>query len=1119
MKPLSLAARCVVCFVLLGTGTAWGGPTDTWTGTLPTGWRGGVTPSPGDDIFLGTAVNRTVVLPGSISLHSIYFAPGDDDYAIDSPSPVTLTLTNGLFPADGTFGHLAIEPNVTLSATGTPIFDAGNNTILVYSKLTGTAAPTFLTTGGSGYFNFINVTGANDYVGNTTVGNGTSAAPAIGFWNGSPFGSGTVTFRNGGELYAHGTATVTNNLVLNSTGNTFSYNLRSWDAPLTFAGQVTLANNVTLSALTSPAVVPFANLAGNLAVPGATTRQPIVFTGALSGTGGLTVTGQGIVILDPSSGGNSYTGPTTSNGNLIFGSANALAPVSNDVSSNSYVGFADLASGHFATQVGQHVVKTSSGAIGVDTLPGNATATFSDNIDLSNSTGLGFSNPNLRFGTATSAILTGTFKPVGANYVFGNGGGSLYVQSNLGDVPSFLSQLQLNNPALTPLKLYLQGANSYSQGTTSSNGFVIFDGAAAIPATGTLTAFTTLPTSAASGNGGSYIGVSDIGGVNGGAVIGTNAAAFLARFDKTNTWGIIGFDTHAGNTTTTINGVDLTGFNDGVFLGTATSARLTGTLTPSTVTNSTNPANTLRFTAGNGGTLTIDSTLADTPAPLQLTLGTPSTANGYFANGLVVLNGANTYTGGTILNASAQGITVGLGSNTALGTGNATIVGSGLIGLQAMSPGITVANNITFGNGQGLFVTGGDSLTFNGAISGYGFLELQRPAAAANGSVTLGGNNAAFSGAIEVQNTTLNLTHNHAAGTANVALYDDAATVAFSGAATAPVLSGLTGTAGHVVLPNGTGTVLTLAIDDEETHDGDFAGIISGIGQTPTDAALVVTANNDVTNGVVYLHGHNQYTGGTTITDYGILGLGYADSAGTGPITISALKGGVILNTGVTLTNPLVFNSGALAGIGAFAPSAVSGTGQTAGKITVGANQFLFAGIPGGDTRIPGILTLQTNVAFAPGGTLREMIQDPAFANLIAGSAATNVNGGYGFLWVQGDLDLTALTLASFTIAVESIDAQSHGGFSSKINVGQTYQLPFVQTTGSVLGFNAAAFTVDATDFQNGTMDGSLFTVTADSNHLYLNFTPVPEPSTWALLLGGLGLPALVGWRRRRKGA
>jgi len=1113
MKRLSTLALCA----LLSVAARVEAPAQAlvyWTGILPTGWQGGITPVDGDNIYLGNAVNEDVTLTGSISLNAVVLAPGGDKYTIDSPSAVTLDLAGGLVAGDTGFGRLVIQPNVTLSVAGSQAFDAGNNTIVVYSKLTGTGAPVFLATGGGGAFLFVNVGGPNDYTGNTTVGDGTYA-PTFSFWSGSPFGStGSVNFLNGGTLIAHNSETITNSLTLDTVGSSNALIIRSWDAPLTFTGPVTLANNTTITAQTTSTAYGFANGAGSLPVPGQMSRNPIIFSGAIGQTGGaraLTVQGPGIAVL---SGANTYTGGTTVSGSLIF-ATNAAIPASGTVTinANGYAGLGDLSAGNFAAQIAAHFNLTSTGAIGVDTLPGNpTTVTLSDSINLSNQGGngttpLNFTAGNVRLGTATSAILAGSLTPQGNNYLFGNGGGTLFVQTALGDTAgngvSFTGrQLQLNNTGPVPLKLWLQGVNTYTGGTSSNTGFVIFDGAAAVPATGSL-----LANGSSTNVGGSYLGFTD--NVLGATPTGAAVTTQLNLFNKTGTWGIVGFDSFNVGSPITINNLDLTGFNNGVFVGTATSAILTGTITPTTVTNANNAANTLRLTAGNGGTLTVNSALADGGSALALMLGSPGTANPYFSNGTISLNGANTYTGGTTLNASAQGLTVGLGSSSALGNGTLTVLGAanGLAALQATTGGVNLANNITLSNTPALYLQGTNSLTLSGAISGLGTIQLQRPTTAAAGAATLAGNNAAFDGNINVQNSTLTLAQNNAAGQANLNFLDSSSSVVFAGAATLPKIYGISGDSGSLVLPNGTGTVLTFQMDDDTTHSGDFGGVISGAGGTVTDAAVVVNSSNNSSNDTLYLHGHNLYSGGTTISGYGVLGLGYSDSAGSGPVTVSATNGGLILNTGVTFTNPLVFNSGGLAGLGTFAPSSVTGTGQTAGKITFGAGQLVFPGIPGGGTQTPGQLTIQTNVAFAAGGSFREMIQDPT------------ASGGYGVLAIQGDLDLSLVAASSFVIALESIDITNRPGYSTAIAWGQTYSIPIIQTTGSILGFNAAGFTFDTSSFQNGLADAGSYSLSvASGKTLVLTFTAVPEPSTWALLATGAGLLGLTALRRRLSG-
>jgi hypothetical protein len=65
-----------------------------------------------------------------------------------------------------------------------------------------------------------------------------------------------------------------------------------------------------------------------------------------------------------------------------------------------------------------------------------------------------------------------------------------------------------------------------------------------------------------------------------------------------------------------------------------------------------------------------------------------------------------------------------------------------------------------------------------------------------------------------------------------------------------------------------------------------------------------------------------------------------------------------------------------------------------------------------------------------------------------------------------------------------------------------------------VSGFNASDFTINTSSFANG-MGGGNFSVSSDSTDIYLNFTPVPEPSTWMLMAGGAALVGLVSIKRQ----
>jgi PEP-CTERM motif len=1085
-----------------------------WTGQ-GNGWQGQVTPpnNGSADLYFGNSIYPFVPISSSLDIVSSINLEDGNSITFTAASPIDLQLgSSGIGSTDPTPGTLDFTSNINIAISGATTFDAGQNSVYVRGQLTGSGPLTLIGSGGisgSGVFVFNNIAG-NTYSGNTTIGDGASFI-TVAFWNSSPFGAGggIVTLANGGELITHNVNnTIPNDLVIDSLGNSFALVLKSWDGPVTYAGSVTLDANATFLAREPTAALPAPNNSGSIPVPGQPPTNPIIFSGSIgqSGPYSLTVNGDGIIMLTGT--GNTYTGGTFvgssggAAGALVFGSASSF-PFTGmvQVFSNGYLGTADPTTGSFAALIAPSNVNlsTSTGSFGIDTLPGNPTTTYSGPVDLS-----GFASSSVDIGTSTSAILTGTITPqtLGA-YRFGGGGGTLYVDTPLVNIGSS-TVLVTNAGNSLPLTVYLEGANTYIGTTTVNDGFAIFDGPTAIPY---LNANSFVAGGSGSVVGGSYIGYTDQ------ETNIASPASFVGLFNKASTWGIIGFDSSNTSSPVSISNVDLTGFHDGVFIGTATAAMINGSITPSNVLNTFQTANTIRLTAAQAGVLTVNSNIADNGSPVSLILGSPSYTQ--YSSGTVILNGSSTFTGGTTINAaSISGIaseqTVAIGSNSAFGTGGISITPGGMAALSATSGGINVANNITFldptpPDSSELLLRGTNSFTLSGAITGDSsstiVLENASPL-----TVTLSGNNSAFAGSFQIYNGTLKLPNANSLGAGNIEFAGPGTLDLTS--ALAPVIENIGGGEGnnffgHIMI----GSNQTLTFDttnDSNNANPTFGGVISGSG-----SSVVVTDATGISNAVVLLYGNNTYDGGTTITQNGVLAVASDNALGTGPVLVNATpqNGGLALDSGVTLTNPLTLTSGNLFGDGTVNP----GNAGLGGTVTIGTNVGVAGGLPFGDgnTAISGTLSFAGNLKFSGGGSYYWTLQDNARPD------------GASSLAVAGNLDLTALTTSSFNLGVYTFDTTGNVGLASNFNPAAPASWTIVTTGGTILGFNAANFLISAAGFENGSFTGTNFFLTENGaqNQLILNFTPVPEPSTWALLGVGLGMMGFIAIRSRRRAA
>jgi hypothetical protein len=311
----------------------------------------------------------------------------------------------------------------------------------------------------------------------------------------------------------------------------------------------------------------------------------------------------------------------------------------------------------------------------------------------------------------------------------------------------------------------------------------------------------------------------------------------------------------------------------------------------------------------------------------------------------------------------------------------------------------------------------------------------------------------------------------------------------------APVIYGLSGEDGNINLSDG--QALTIDISNA-SNAHEFGGNIGNEG--PPNATLTVTSSTG--GDALYLSGYNNYAGGTFITNKGAVALGSSYSLGNGPVTLNTtLAGAIALNSGVTFNNDLIYSGGMLQGFGTFSPASVNGT--PGGPVVFDAGKGVVGGVfTLGPHSVPGTLTITTGVDLANGGKMVWLLQD---ADRTDGYSSLNVNGA--------NLNISATT-GQFKIFLASLDNNGAAGWAN-LTGGQAYTFTIATTSGALTGFDPTAFTIDTSLFQN-TFIVSPF-LTADANNLFLNFTAVPEPETYALMGLGLGAVLFPALRRRKR--
>ncbi|MBS0662351.1 MAG: PEP-CTERM sorting domain-containing protein [Verrucomicrobia bacterium] len=431
-------------------------------------------------------------------------------------------------------------------------------------------------------------------------------------------------------------------------------------------------------------------------------------------------------------------------------------------------------------------------------------------------------------------------------------------------------------------------------------------------------------------------------------------------------------------------------------------------------------------------------------------------------------------------------LAIELGGTVNAGRGSIGYIGNGYVSIDGAGSAWHNTGYLYVGSGGGnahLNLTNGATLTSNSGEIGLdgAFGNVVLNGTGTHWDVTTGlnvGHNSPGSGVLELlNNAVINvasgtgvITLGNGAGSSGLLMVGESEYSPFGGYLnTAEVTSG----GGSAVVQFDTGATKTSPY--YFTKDGSAGG-------TYVQLTGTITVNNY--NGYNVLSGTNTYTGGTLLYG-GTLVAASNGALGTGTVQFSG--GRLSVASGVTLSNPLTFAG----------PAILGGNGTLGSAVTVGTGVDL---APGNSV---GLLTFSSGTTWGPGGNYDVEVQ--------AAGGARGV--GYDSIDVTGGLTFNATLGSPFTVNLISLDGSGNPGAVGDFNSGIGYAWLIAHTDG-ITGFNVANLQVVTTGFTNSIGSGGFY-VTTVGNDVYLNFSPVPEPSTWILLGLGLGLGALRCRRRR----
>lgn len=450
------------------------------------------------------------------------------------------------------------------------------------------------------------------------------------------------------------------------------------------------------------------------------------------------------------------------------------------------------------------------------------------------------------------------------------------------------------------------------------------------------------------------------------------------------------------------------------------------------------------FTPAAGTTQTISGVIADGGSPGFLKMLGPGT---------LVLSGANTYSGGTLV----TGGLINFNAANNFGTGAITLDGGGLQWATGTTTDIS-ARLAALGSQGGSFDTNGNNVTFATGLTGSGGLTK-----IGAGSLVLAAANA-YTGATLINTGRLALSGAGSIAASSGVSIASGAAFDISGTNAGATITTLAGVAGATVALGSK----TLTLANASTT---FAGQITG------------TGGLSIAGGTQTLTGANSYSGGTTVAA-GTLALSGAGSiAASSGVGMSSGATFDISGTNAGATIATLAGSGSVA-LGSHTLTLANASGSFAGALTGSGGLTLAAGretLSGSST--------YTGPTMINGGTL---VVNGSIAN-----SATTIGRG-------ATLSGTG-TVGSLTVASGGTLAPGSGTAGTTMNVAgnlafQSGALYLVQVNPS-----AASSTISG----NATLAGTVQAVFAPGSYLSRDYTILTASSRTGTFdtLTSVGLP------------